>query len=188
MSPAANARRSHALFPGTFDPVTLGHLDLVRRAAALFGRVTVAVAHHPAKKELLPLERRLELLREVTREIPGVSVAPLDGLVVQGCAALGADVIVRGARDAGDFEYEAQMARSNREMAPAIDTVVLASSPEHVFISSTLVRQVAEMGGDLAPFVPPEVARALAELARARDERGSPPRAPSRPAGRNTSS
>ncbi|HVS11911.1 MAG TPA: pantetheine-phosphate adenylyltransferase [Planctomycetota bacterium] len=152
---------SHALFPGTFDPVTLGHLDLVRRAASLFSRVTVAVARHPEKRELLSLEQRLELLRQVLDGIPGVEVSVLDGLVVAGCRELGAGVVVRGARTAGDFEYEAQMARSNRAMAPEIETVLLASSAEHAHISSTLVRQVAEMGGDLAPFVPPAVARAL---------------------------
>ena len=156
-------RAGHALFPGTFDPVTLGHLDLIRRAAALFGRVTVAVATNPEKRELLSLERRLELLGEVTAGVPGVAVARLEGLVVQGCRELGADVIVRGARTAVDFEYEAQMARSNRVMEPGIDTVVLASSPEHAHISSTLVRQVADMGGPLEGFVPPAVARALAE-------------------------
>ena len=157
----SGASGSHALFPGTFDPVTQGHLDLVRRAAALFERVTVAVASHPTKTELLPLERRLELLRETTAGIPGVEVARLEGLVVDGARALGATVIVRGARSATDFEYEAQMARSNRAMVPELDTLVLASSPEHVHVSSTLVRQVFEMGGDLTPFVPEIVVRAL---------------------------
>jgi pantetheine-phosphate adenylyltransferase len=156
----------HALFPGTFDPVTLGHLDLIRRTTALFGRVTVAVAVHPSKKELLPLERRLELLREVTADIPGVQVAGLAGLVVDGARELGCDVVVRGARGNADFEYEAAMARSNRAMAPALDTVVLAAAPEHVHVSSTLVRQVAEMGGPLESFVPPSVARALRERGR----------------------
>lgn len=161
MTSAVPAGCRHALFPGTFDPVTLGHVDIIRRAAALFGRVTVAVATHPSKRELLSLERRLELLREVTRSIPGVEVARLDNLVVRGCAEIGADVIVRGARSAHDFEYEAQMARSNRAMAPDIDTVVLASDPEHCHISSTLVRQIAAMGGPLEHFVPAAVAKAL---------------------------
>jgi pantetheine-phosphate adenylyltransferase len=151
----------HALFPGTFDPVTLGHLDIVQRASRLFGRVTIAVASHPAKRELLPLETRIELLREVTAGIAGVSIAHVESLTVEGCRKLGADVIVRGLRNAADFEYEATMARSNRAMAPEIDTVFLASQPAHVHISSTLVRQVAEMGGPLELFVPPAVARAL---------------------------
>jgi len=151
----------HALFPGTFDPVTYGHLDLVRRAAAMFERVTVAVAHNPGKRELLTMDQRLELLRETTRGLAGVEVCVLEGLVVAGCRRLGAGTVLRGARTAADFQYEAQMARSNRAMAPEVDTVVLASSPEHVHISSTLVRQVAEHSGDLAPFVPPAVARLL---------------------------
>ncbi len=153
----------HALFPGTFDPVTFGHLALIRRCAALFGRVTVAVAVHPSKRELLPLERRLELLREVTAEIAGVELACLEGLVVDGARELGCDVVVRGARGNADFEYEAQMARTNRAMAPELDTVVLTAAPEHVHVSSTLVRQVAVMGGPLEKFVPGPVARALAE-------------------------
>jgi pantetheine-phosphate adenylyltransferase len=161
MPPASHPGARHALFPGTFDPVTLGHLDVIRRAAALFGRVTVAVASNPDKHELLSLERRLELLREVTGSIPGVSIARLDNLVVRGCSELGADVIVRGARGAHDFEYEAQMSRSNRQLAPDVDTVVLVSSPEHVHISSTLVRQIAAMGGPLESFVPGAVAQAL---------------------------
>ena len=105
MSPGSRAAAHHALFPGTFDPVTLGHLDVVRRAALIFGRVTIAVASHPAKRELLPVGRRIELLREVTADIPGVSVAHVEGLTVDGCLRLGADVVVRGLRNATDFEY-----------------------------------------------------------------------------------
>ncbi len=154
----------HALFPGTFDPVTLGHVDLVRRASALFERVTVAVARHPSKHELLSLDARLELLREVAREFDNVEVATLDGLVVEGCRKLGADVILRGLRTSSDVDYELAMARSNRAMAPEIETVLFASSPEHAHISSTLVRQIAQMGGDLSPFVSSGVRRALTKL------------------------
>jgi len=155
----------HALFPGTFDPVTLGHLDLIRRAAALFERVTVAVAQHPTKRELLPHARRLELLREVTADLPGCAVERLEGLVVDGARALGCDVIVRGARSATDFDYEAQLARTNAVLSPGIETVILASSPRHVHVSSTLARQVAIMGGPLDDLVPAPVARALRESA-----------------------
>lgn len=155
------SRRVHALFPGTFDPVTHGHLDVVRRAAAIFERVTVAVARHPTKSELLPVAERLALLREVTADIPGVDVVQIDGLLVRGLERLGATVIVRGVRSSGDLEYELQMARTNRALAAQIDTVLLASSPEHAHISSTLVRQVAELGGDLTAFVPPAIARSL---------------------------
>jgi pantetheine-phosphate adenylyltransferase len=152
----------HALFPGTFDPVTLGHLDVLRRAAALFARVTVAVARNPRKSELLDLERRMELLREVTRDLPNVAVVALEGLVAPGARRLGAGVIVRGARHAGDFEYEAQMARCNGLLAPGVETLILVSAPEHAHISSTLVREIAGCGGALEAFVPPAVARALA--------------------------
>lgn len=161
MEPAGTRSAIHALFPGTFDPVTLGHLDVIRRASALFPRVTVAVASNPTKREMLPLSTRIALLREVTAEFAGVEVARLDGLVVDGCKALGASVIVRGVRNSLDFEYEAQMARSNRALAPATETVFFASDPEHVHISSTLVRQIAGCGGPLDAFVPPAVARAL---------------------------
>jgi pantetheine-phosphate adenylyltransferase len=168
MSGTPSARR--ALFPGTFDPVTLGHLDVVRRAAQLFARVTVAVARHPTKRELLPVEERLALLRAVTAELGShVDVATLDGLVVQGCRELGATVIIRGVRSASDLDYELQMARTNRALAPEIETVLLASSPEHAHISSTLVRQVAEMGGALTQFVPDAVARALSKTSGGRD-------------------
>lgn len=152
----------HALFPGTFDPVTLGHLDLMRRASGLFERVSVAVARNPAKRELFDRERRIELLREVTAELANVEVLAMDGLVAEGARRLGAGVILRGARHAGDFEYEAQMARCNRALAGDVDTLFFVSSPEHAHISSTLVRQIAECGGPLEAFVPPAVARALA--------------------------
>lgn len=161
MSEASPQRASHALFPGTFDPVTLGHLDLIRRGAALFERVTIAVAAHPSKNQLLGVEERLELLRRSTSDLPGVEVVALEGLVVHGCEAHGADVLLRGVRSAADFDYEMQMARTNRVLLERIDTVLLASSPEHAHISSTLVRQVASMGGDLSAFVPEPVVRFL---------------------------
>ncbi|HVS19533.1 MAG TPA: pantetheine-phosphate adenylyltransferase [Planctomycetota bacterium] len=154
----------HALFPGTFDPVTLGHLDLVRRASGLFARLTVAVASNPQKQRLLDQEQRMALLREVTAGLGNVEVIALDGLVALGALRLGAGVILRGARHAGDFEYEAQMARSNRALAPRVETLILVSAPEHAHISSTLVRQIAGCGGPLEGFVPPAVARALANL------------------------
>jgi pantetheine-phosphate adenylyltransferase len=161
MSPARPLDTRHAVFPGTFDPVTLGHLDVVRRAAAIFARVTVAIATHPSKSELLTPAQRIELLRGATAELPGVDVAHVEGLVIDACRKLGAGVIVRGIRNSTDFEYESQMARSNRAMAADIETVFLASDPEHSHISSTLVRQVAEMGGPLDPFVPAAVAQLL---------------------------
>jgi pantetheine-phosphate adenylyltransferase len=152
----------HALFPGTFDPVTLGHLDIVRRAQALFGRVTVAVATNPEKHSLFDVEERLELLRLATAGLPGVAVVGFAGLVVDACRELGAEVVVRGVRSGTDCDYELQMARTNRAMAPSVETVLLVPAPEHAHISSTLVRQIASLGGDASAFVPPPVAERLA--------------------------
>jgi pantetheine-phosphate adenylyltransferase len=166
MSTARPKRARHVLFPGTFDPVTLGHVDLVRRAAASFDRVTVAVATHPTKRGLFDVEERVALLHEVLAGFSNVSVTRLEGLVVDGCRAAGAGFILRGLRSAADVDYELAMARSNRALAPEVETVLLASSPAHAHISSTLVRQIAEMGGELRSFVPPAVARALRRRAK----------------------
>jgi len=152
---------THALFPGTFDPVTRGHLDLVRRAAAIFGRVTVAVAVHPEKRRLFDAETRLELLRQTTADLPSVEVVAIEGLVVAAARELGCGVIVRGVRSGTDFDYEVQMARTNRALAEDVDTVLLAPSPETTHISSTLVRQIAALGGDVRALVPECVAVAL---------------------------
>jgi len=151
----------HALFPGTFDPPTVGHLDLVERALALFDRVTIAIAYNPEKKTLFDVEERLELCRLATRALPAVGVVAIRGLVVQACRDLAAHVIVRGVRSGTDFDYEVQMARTNRQMLAEVDTILLAPAPEHAHVSSTLVRQIATLGGDYRPFVPPEIALAL---------------------------
>lgn len=151
-----------ALFPGTFDPVTFGHLDLVERARRIFPRVILAVASHHSKSQLLSPNERLTLLRTCTADMPGVEVLALDGLLVDGAKRLGATAIVRGVRTAGDLDYERQMALTNRAMQPDIETVLLLSSAEHAHISSTLVRQIASYGGDVSPFVPPDVVRTLA--------------------------
>jgi len=166
----------HALFPGTFDPFTRGHQDLLARAARLFGRVTVAVARNPEKQSLFSPEERAELVRGAVagleKDLGGrIEVTLIPGLVVQACEDLGADVIVRGVRSGSDFDAEAQMARTNRALAPRIDTVLLAPAPELSHVSSTLVRQIASMGGDPAGLVPPNVAAAL----RARFPRARPP-------------
>jgi pantetheine-phosphate adenylyltransferase len=160
-SQAGTERRLHALFPGTFDPVTLGHVDILERARRLFPRVTIAVASHPEKQHMFTLEERLDLLEQVTRGMQGVSVTALPGLVVRGCKDLGANVIVRGLRTAGDLEYERQMALTNRVLLPEVETLFLLPAAEYASISSTLVRQVARMGGECSRFVPPAVAAAL---------------------------
>jgi pantetheine-phosphate adenylyltransferase len=155
------ARAPHALFPGSFDPATLGHLDLVKRAHALFGRVTIGVAHNLDKKGLFTTEERIEMLRRAVHGQDGVEVRILRGLVVTACEELGATVIVRGTRNGTDFDFEVAMARTNRAMLPRIETVLLAPAPEFAHVSSSLVRQIALAGGDASQFVPPAVAEAL---------------------------
>ena len=149
------------LLPGTFDPPTLGHLDLVERAARLFARVTLGVADNATKQALFGVEERLALLRAATAGIDNVDVVRVDGLVVEACRTLGADAILRGLRSGSDFDYEAQMARTNRVLAPAVDTVFLASSAAVAHVSSTLVRQIAALGGDCSALVPADVSLAL---------------------------
>jgi pantetheine-phosphate adenylyltransferase len=162
-SPSA---RRHALFPGSFDPFTLGHLDLVRRVRALFGRVTVGIAHHAEKRTLFDAKERVELAREATRDLPNVEVILIEGLVVHAAESIGADALVRGLRTGTDFDFETQMAQTNRAMLPRIDTVFFVPAPELAHVSSTLVRQIATLGGDPAPFVPACVAAALARKAK----------------------
>lgn len=158
---------THVLIPGTFDPPTLGHLDLVWRAASLFERVSIGVAEHPTKDALFSAAERVALLEECVAELTGpnsgvqIAVVELPGLVVDGCRTLECDAIVRGVRSGTDYDYEAQMAATNRSLLPTIDTLLLSTSPELAHITSTLVRQVARMGGDASLFVPDPVARAL---------------------------
>jgi pantetheine-phosphate adenylyltransferase len=150
-----------ALYPGTFDPITLGHEDLIRRAAGLFGTVVVAVAAAHHKKTLLTLEERLALVREVVQPYANVRVASFTGLVVDFAAAQGARAMLRGVRSTTDLDFEAQLAGMNRAMAPAIDTVFLTPDARFAHISSTLVRQIAALKGDIAQFVAPSVAHCL---------------------------
>ena len=157
-----SVQERHAVFPGTFDPVTLGHLDLIQRGAVLFERLTIIVAAHHDKRHVLSVDERVALLRESTNDQAHVDIVAMDGLLVDSARSLGATAIVRGIRSAADFDYERQLALMNRSMAPDLETVLLLASPEHSHISSTLVRQIARLGGDLSPFVPPPVIEALA--------------------------
>ncbi len=152
---------SLAVFPGTFDPFTLGHLDLCTRGLKLFSKVVVTVAKHHSKSHLFEPEARMAMIRACTQHLPGLEVQWMEGLLVDGCQELGATAILRGVRTAADLDYERQMALSNRAMRPEVETVLLISAPEHAHISSTLVRQIANMGGDVAPFVPPPVLAAI---------------------------
>jgi pantetheine-phosphate adenylyltransferase len=151
----------HALFPGTFDPPTLGHLDVARRAAALFDEVTIGLADHPEKRPLFSVEERLALLGALVADLPGVRVERITGLVVDAARALGATVLVRGVRNSRDFDYEVEMARTNRVLAPAIDTVLVVPDGAYAHITSTLVRQISRLGGDTTELVPPAVHAAL---------------------------
>jgi pantetheine-phosphate adenylyltransferase len=149
-----------ALYPGTFDPVTYGHLDLIRRGAGVFERLVVGVAPD-APRHHFGLDERLEMLREPCREYANVSVEPFEGLLVEHARRIGAGVLLRGVRGVRDYEYEMEMAWTNRGLAPEIETVFLAPSPEVALVSSSLVREVASLGGDVSLWVPPSVAEAL---------------------------
>ena len=150
-----------AMYPGTFDPITNGHSELVRRAAGLFDRVVVAISASPAKQPLFSFDERISLARTVLSELPNVSVDGYDGLTVSYAADHDLSVIIRGLRAVTDFELEFQLASMNRHLDAAIETVFLTPTDEYVFVSSSLVREVAALGGDVNKFVHPEVASAL---------------------------
>jgi pantetheine-phosphate adenylyltransferase len=146
-----------ALYPGTFDPITNGHRDLVKRAAGLFDHVIVAIAANPNKTPLLGLESRVDLARRVLHDLPNVEVLGYSGLTVEFARQHKVAVIVRGLRAVSDFEFEFQLANMNRHVAPAIETVFLTPKEQFTFISSTLVREIAVLGGDVREFVDPIV-------------------------------
>ena len=148
-----------ALYPGTFDPITLGHEDIVRRAARMFDQVVVAVASAHHKKTMFTLEERLTMTREALHDCSNVQIKTFDGLVIDFAASLGATTMVRGIRSMTDFDYEFQLAGMNRRLAPKIDTVFLNTLDVYQCISSTLVREVNNLGGDVTQFVSPSVLR-----------------------------
>jgi pantetheine-phosphate adenylyltransferase len=151
-----------AIYPGSFDPVTRGHEDLIRRAAGIFTELTVAVAEPTGSKPLLfSMEERVELIRHAVEDLDNVMVEPFEGLLVDYATSRGCTVLVRGVRAFSDFEYEFQMALMNRKMTPEVETVFLMPSEEYSYVSSSLVREVASLGGDIHPFVSPQVAAAL---------------------------
>ncbi len=152
-----------ALYPGTFDPITNGHTDLVRRAARLFDKVVLAVAANPEKEPMFTLEERMALAREVVADIKGVTVDGFDDLLIDCAQRHDARVILRGLRAVSDFEYEFQMAGMNKRLAPDIETAFLPASERDTFISASLVKEIAKLGGDVAAFVHPRVAAALSE-------------------------
>ncbi|HHW13802.1 MAG TPA: pantetheine-phosphate adenylyltransferase [Firmicutes bacterium] len=157
-----------AVYPGSFDPVTNGHLDIIERAAVLFDEVIVAVARNRAKTALFTVQERLEMLREVTQRLVNVRVDAFEGLTVHYAREHGAQVIIRGLRVLSDFENEMMMALMNRNQEPTIDTVFLMTSKDNAFLSSSAVKELASLGGDVSALVPPEVVARLA----ARVQRG----------------
>lgn len=150
-----------ALYPGTFDPFTSGHEDLLRRALKLFGRVVIAIASSPAKGPLFDLDSRIELTRQVVGNLPGVEIVGYQGLTVEFARAVNAQVVIRGLRAVSDFEYEFQLSAMNRHLAPDIETAFLMPTEEFMFVSSSMVREIAKLGGDVSKFVHPSVNDAL---------------------------
>ena len=149
------------VYPGSFDPVTFGHLDIIRRASILFDQIVVGVLHNSAKSPLFSVEERVNILEKATRDIPNVVIRPFDGLSVNFARENHARVIIRGLRAVTDFEYELQMAQTNRVLAPDVDTVFLTTSLEYAYLSSTIMKEVARYRGDLSKFAPPEIVEAV---------------------------
>ena len=150
-----------AVYPGTFDPITRGHEDLVRRAASLFDRLLVAVADSRAKRPLFTLSERVDIAREVLKDLSNVTVVGFSGLLMKFVQQQKACIVVRGVRAMSDFDYEFQLAGMNRSMYPEVETVFMTPGEQYMFISGTLVREIAVLGGDVRKFVSPYVARRL---------------------------
>jgi pantetheine-phosphate adenylyltransferase len=152
------------MYPGTFDPITNGHHELVKRASRLFDRVVVAIAASPGKTPAFDLDRRIELARTVLADLPNVSVDGYEGLTVEYATANDLGIIIRGLRAVSDFEYEFQLASMNRHLRGQVETIFMTPTDEYSFLSSSLVREVASLGGDVTRFVHPKVLRALRDL------------------------
>ena len=150
-----------AVYAGSFDPATLGHLDLIERAAAMFQNVIVAIGVHPTKAPLFSAEERLDMIKQVTTHLPNVTVDSFDGLLIHYCSSKGASVIVRGLRVTTDFEYELQIAHANADLEPQVDTIFLPTRTKHGFVSASLVREIASHGGDVTRYAPKIVCEAL---------------------------
>ena len=157
----SNAPRIRAAYTGTFDPITNGHADVIRRAAGMFNELIVAVASNASKKSIFDHQERVELAKQVLADVDNVIVMPVSGLVVDFARKHGVSVLVRGVRGVGDYEYEKQMAVMNRHLDASIDTIFLAPSPEYAHISSTLVREIAFLDGRISGLVPELVAERL---------------------------
>jgi pantetheine-phosphate adenylyltransferase len=150
-----------AIYPGSFDPVTNGHVDVVERARKLFDEVIVAVAHNDEKQPLFPLPERLDLLQQTVGKMENVRIAQFHGLLVNFAAAQEASAVIRGLRAVSDFEFEFQMALMNRKLKSSVETIFLMPKEEYTYLSSRLVKEIARLGGDVSKFVPDLVAKAL---------------------------
>jgi len=150
-----------AVYPGSFDPITLGHLDIIRRSCNIVEELIVGVLNNKAKTPLFSVDERVRMLEEATKDIPGVRVVKFEGLLVDFTRQMKARVIVRGVRVVTDFEYELQMTQTNHKLDPEIETMFLTTSPEYSFLSSTTVKDIARFGGDIAQFVPEVVVTKL---------------------------
>ena len=161
------ARHTKGIYPGTFDPVTFGHLDLINRALGIFDEVIVAVARHsPEKKPLFSIEERIGLLKKATKGIPSVTIESFDGLVVDYARKKGASAMIRGIRMLSDFEYEFQMALTNRKLADDIETIFLMPHESYAYLSSRLIKEVSALKGDIRSFAPDFVVNAIQKKTR----------------------
>lgn len=152
-----------AIYPGSFDPVTFGHMDIIQRSSSIVDELIVGVLNNNAKSPLFSVEERVKMLKEVTKNMPKVKVVPFEGLLVDFARKTDAHMIVRGLRAITDFEYEIQMAQTNHKLEPGVETVFLTTSLEYSYLSSTTVKEVAAFGGDISQFVPPVVIGAIQE-------------------------
>ena len=150
-----------AVYPGSFDPATYGHLDIIKRASVSFDKVIVGVLHNSAKSPLFSVEERVKMLKEVTKDLDNIRIVPFDGLLVEFASRMNAGLVIRGLRAMTDFEYELQMSQTNQKLDPNIETMFLTTSIEYSYLSSTTVREIAAFGGDLTQFVPEAVALEL---------------------------
>jgi len=155
------SNRKIALYPGSFDPITNGHLDVLERASRMFDEVVIAVLNHPSKKSFLPTEIRVKLIKEATKDIKNVRVDSFNGLTVEYAKSINAGFLIRGLRTITDFEYEFQLCQTNQVLAPEIDTVFLSTKHEHNFISSSMVKELSNHKADISKFVPQNVVKYL---------------------------
>ncbi len=156
-------KHNHAIYAGSFDPVTFGHLDLIKRAGQIFPHLTVAVAGNMEKKPFFSLDQRVELIRQCVTSIPGVTIESFSELLIDFAARKNARVLIRGLRAVSDFEYEFQMALTNRKLSPDLETIFLMPSEAYAYISSRMVKEIFLLGGDVSAFVPPPVVKAFQE-------------------------